>query len=101
MTNNQGDDEWQAYGKLLQIKGLASPGFAYRVNLARELGLLTPLLAGDWDTVERVASECTESLSAQIRWVYPPPSPELSPRADKQETADSELPLRPHMDPVP
>ena len=65
------DDEWRAYWQLLQIKGLTSPGFVCRVNLAHELGLLTPLLAGDLDTAEKLASERIEYLSAQIRWVYP------------------------------
>jgi hypothetical protein len=65
---------------LLEIKGIASPGFARRVNLARELGLLTPLIEGDWEAVERVASESISSLSALIHsWCQMPLSgPELS-----------------------
>jgi hypothetical protein len=74
------DEEWRAYRKLLEIKGIASPGFARRVNLARELGLLTPLIEGDWEAVERVASESISSLSALIHsWCQMPLSgPELS-----------------------
>jgi len=72
MTEECTDDEWRAYWRLLQTKGLTSPGFVCRINLAHELGLLTPLLAGDLDTAEKLASEHIKSLSAQIRWVYPP-----------------------------
>src|SRR5271154_4382714 len=65
------DEEWRAYWKLLQIDGIASPEFANRIDLARELGLLAPLLAGDQETLKRLAAECKERLSAQIHWVYP------------------------------
>src|SRR5271154_2140299 len=69
------DEEWRAYWKLLQIDGIASPEFANRIDLARELGLLAPLLAGDQETLKRLAAECKERLSAQIHWVYPSDEP--------------------------
>ena len=64
-------EEWQAYWRIGQIRMIASPGFALQLDIAREEGLLAPLLAGDSDTVARLASECIESLSARIHWVYP------------------------------
>lgn len=76
------DEEWRAFWRIGQIREIAEPGFARRLEIAREEGLLALLLAGDRDGVERVASECIESLSAQIRWVYPQPVSELSPPAD-------------------
>jgi hypothetical protein len=36
------DDEWRAFWLLGQIKEIASPGFAHRVKIAREEGLLAP-----------------------------------------------------------
>ena len=73
------DEEWQAYWRIGQIREIASPGFVRRLEIAREEGLLIPLLAGDLGTAEILASECIKSLSGQIHWVYPPPSPVRSP----------------------
>src|SRR3954463_3626647 len=84
------DEEWRAFWRIGQIKEIASPGFARRLNLAREEGLLAPLLAGDSDTVARLASECIESLSEQICWVYPQPSSAPSHSADERVPANSE-----------
>jgi hypothetical protein len=89
--NRCSDDEWRAYWRIGQIREIASPGFAYRVNLARELGLLAPLLAGDSDKVATVASECIESLSAQIHWVYQQPSPEPSRSGESKHRQNRRL----------
>lgn len=66
-------EEWQLYCTLVEIKGIASRGFARRVNLAHELGLLTLLLSDDWEAVRRRASECEAFLAAQIHsWCQVP-----------------------------
>lgn len=95
------DAEWAAYWRMGQIKLILLPLFARQLEIAREEGLLTPLLAGDRDTVERLASECIESLSAQIRWVYPPPLSEPCPLEDSSTEAGSTPSAPAHMDPLP
>ena len=62
---------------------------AAQLEIAREEGLLTPLLAGDRDPVVRLACERIALLSARIRWVYPPPSPESSQTENEKASADS------------
>jgi hypothetical protein len=76
------EEEWQAYWRIGQIKEIASLGFARRLTIAREEGLLAPLLAGDSDKVASLASECIALLSVRICWVYPQPLPEPSPQAE-------------------
>src|ERR1700730_11510789 len=97
--NQCSDDEWRAYWRIGQIREIASPGFARRLEIAHEEGLLAPLLAGDSDKVARVASECIESLSAQIRWVYPPPLPDQSQLEDTQARRETSPALPVHTDP--
>ena len=63
--------EWRAFYKIGQIREIASPGFADRVALAHEEGLLGPMLEGDQAAVQRRASQCIAALSAQIRYMCP------------------------------
>jgi hypothetical protein len=63
-------EEWTAFWKIGQIRGIASLEFAGRVSLARELGLLDALLQGDLAMAEKLASEAISTLSAQIRSQY-------------------------------
>ena len=82
-------EEWAAYWKMGQIREIASPGFADRVALAREVGLLAPMLEGDSAEVAKRVSELLATLAAQIRSQYQPthsgipilsaPSEEMSP----------------------
>lgn len=60
-------EEWTAFWKMGQIREIASPGFANRVALAREVGLLAPMLAGDSEAVAKRASELLATLSDQIQ----------------------------------
>ncbi len=56
--------EFSRASRFLDIKAIAeSPLFAHRVTLAPELGLLTPLLAGDLEAVAELASELIAALS--------------------------------------
>jgi hypothetical protein len=64
-------EEWAAFWKIGQLMGIASPEFAGRVNLAREVGLLDALLQGDLETAERLASEAIAILSGQIHSEHP------------------------------
>jgi hypothetical protein len=82
------DAEWEAYWIIGQIKEIASPGFAHRLEIAREEGLLEPLLAGDLDRVAQLASERIKFLSAQIHWVWPSADIELFPPKEDQESIE-------------
>jgi hypothetical protein len=65
------EDEWRAFCKMGEVRAIASPLFSDRVNLAHAEGLLTPMLAGDREAVQRRASELLESLAARIHSEYP------------------------------
>ena len=75
-------EEWYAFWKIGQIREIASPGFAYRANLARELGLLDAILAGQEEEARQHALEWIAVLSAQIRWVYPTVQPHTATPAE-------------------
>jgi hypothetical protein len=75
-------EEWTAFWKMGQIREIASPGFAGRVVLAHEEGLLSLILAGDLESVEKRASELLTILSAQIHSEYRP-IPDGNPRQEE------------------
>ena len=61
------DEGMAAFHKMYDLKEIASPRFARLIGLAREEGLLAPLLAGDSETVEKVAAALREELSEIVR----------------------------------
>ena len=77
-------EELAAFWKIGQIKEIIAPGFAYRVNLAREEGLLDAILAGQTEEVRERASKSIAALSVRVRWRYPPGSPHSEMRPEDQ-----------------
>jgi hypothetical protein len=58
--------------RILDIREISEgPQFAYQLGLARELGLLAPLLAGQREAVASRASELIASLREQMRLACP------------------------------
>jgi hypothetical protein len=61
------DGGWAAFYRMNDLREIASPRFARLIELAREEGLLVPLLAGDSETVEKAAAALREKLCEEVR----------------------------------
>jgi hypothetical protein len=60
------EDETAAVLRGFAIMAIASPEFAYRACLASELGLLSLLLAGQWEEAAARASEILAALPVEL-----------------------------------
>lgn len=61
------DGGWAAFYRMYDLREIASPRFALLIKLARAEGLLTPLLAGDTETMRRASAALREEATEIVR----------------------------------
>ena len=72
----------EAFWTIGQIRLILEPGFAYRVKLAHEEGLLDAILAGREEEVLECGSRLISALSARVHWRYPQELPHSEMRQE-------------------
>ena len=60
------ESEWKAFCKRGDVREIATARFGRLAILARDEGLLVPILLGDWELVQIRASELSEILELEI-----------------------------------